>query len=97
MTTHPGAAPGRAELTEAERADIRAQLVAANRHEEPPKTDLVEAIKTDRDEWAERCLMAEAELARLREGVTALADAWVGFDDSHHYGDAILKVIGGPR
>ena len=78
-------------------ADIRSQLVAANRHEEPPKTDLVQAIKADRDEWAQRCLRAEAELARLREGVTALADGWVGFDDSHHYGDAILKAIGGPR
>ena len=26
--------------------------------------------------------------------VAALASSWVGFDDSHHYGDAVLKAIG---
>ena len=26
--------------------------------------------------------------------VVALANSWVGFDDSHHYGDAVLTTIG---
>jgi hypothetical protein len=32
----------------------------------------------------------EAALSRLRD----LGSGWVGFDDSHHYGDAVLKAIG---
>lgn len=26
--------------------------------------------------------------------VRTLAEGWVGFDDSHHYGDAVLKALG---
>jgi hypothetical protein len=35
--------------------------------------------------------MARAALDRAH----ALGESWVGFDDSHLYGDALLKAIGG--
>lgn len=39
---------------------------------------------------------ALAEIERLRETVAriqALGEGWIGFDDSHHYGDAVLGLL----
>lgn len=38
--------------------------------------------------------LANDDAAASVERVRALADGWVGFDDSHHYGDAVLMALG---
>jgi len=31
------------------------------------------------------------------EAASTLAEGWIGFDDSHHYGDALMKAVTTPE
>lgn len=42
--------------------------------------------------WVEGAELLQARISRVR----ALGDSWVGFDNSHYYGDLVLKALMDP-
>lgn len=54
------------------------------------------AVEAARAAWADpeyREARDRAAVEAALAPVRALAEGWVGFDDSHHYGDAVLKLL----
>lgn len=54
------------------------------------------AQATDAAAYARGLADGRAEPDPRIAAVQALGSAWVGFDDSHHYGDAVLTALGDP-
>jgi hypothetical protein len=83
--------------TEADQPRDEGLRVAVAKYEKRAATETARYVRAQDVVADLRALLTSApdeELRAALDRVRALGDGWVGFDNSHHFGDAVLTAIG---